>query len=170
MRSKIKKISLICVLIIPCKLVLSQEAPISSGSYAQDLGSVTAEIRGAQTITDICAENFPALKSKNQIAVNEWRNRYKPFVTEMTSRFEALPMQWATKYSQGAKATPEYWSAFLNKQIDAARSIVKQQFKALEPEQERLICVNFSQALTSARWDLESFRKNEVATIRRGPN
>jgi hypothetical protein len=131
---------------------------------------VTAEIRGAQTIADICAEKFPNLKSKNQNAVDEWRNRYKPFVAEMTSRFEALPMQWATKYSQGVKATPEYWSAFLDKQLDAARSIVKQQFKALGPEQEQLICVSFSQALTSVRWNLESFRKNEVATIRLGPN
>lgn len=170
MQNKIKKISLVCVLIISCKLVLAQEAPTSSGSYLQDLGSLTAHIRGTQTIADICAEKFPDLKSQNQNAVHEWRNRYKPFVTEMTSRFEALPIQWATKHSQGTKATPEYWSAFLDEQLDAARSVVKQQFKSLGPEQGRLICVRFPQALTSVSWNIESFRKNEVATIRRGPN
>jgi hypothetical protein len=136
----------------------------------QDLGSVTAHIRGAQTIADICAEKFPDLKSQSQDAVHEWQNRYKPFVAEMTSRFEQLPKQWASKHFQGTKATPEYWSAFLGKQLDAAGSIVKEQFKALTPEQERLICVKFPQTLTSVEWNIEIFRKNEVATIRRGPN
>lgn len=170
MQNKIKKISLVCVLIVSCKLVFAQEAPTSSGSYMQDLGSVTAHIRGTQTIADICAEKFPDLKSQNQNAVREWQNRYKPFVAEMTTRFEQLPKQWASKHSQGTKATPEYWSKFLDKQLDAARNVVTQQFKALAPEQERLICVKFPQTLTSVGWNIESFRKNEVATIRRGPN
>jgi hypothetical protein len=169
MQNKIKKISLLLILIVQCKLMFAQEAPTSSGSYAHDLGSVTAEIRGAQSIADICAGKFVDLKSKNQDAVDSWRNRYKPFIAEMTSRFEALPKQWASKHLRGSEATPEYWAAFLDKQLDAARDIVEQQFKTLPPEQERLICVGFSQALTSARWNLESFHKNKVATIRRGP-
>jgi hypothetical protein len=169
MQHTINRISLLLVLTFQCKMTFAQAPSPQSGVYAHDLGGVIAEIRGAQTIVDICAEQFPDLKSTNQLAVDNWRDRYKPFVAEMNSRFDALPKYWASKHLQGAKSTPAYWVTFLDNQISAARDVVKRQFQSTQPEQKRLICTGFPQALTSERWNLESFHKDMVANIRRGP-
>ena len=153
--------------LLPCHLAVAQVSPASSGSYARDLGALTAEIRGARWIADICSAAYPDLKVQEQAAVDRWRTRHAPFIAEMDARFDALPASWAATQPAPAGAGPGYWDAFLKKQLDGARDVVRRQFTTLAPEKKRSICLSFPQSLNAARWDLERYHANEVATVRR---
>jgi hypothetical protein len=151
-----------------CGNAAAQESPPSSG-YFRDLGRLILEIRSVQWTADICAEKFPESRAANQKGVDRWKKKYKPFVDEMTRQFEGIPKYWATLDPATAKAAPAMWIS-VNKQLEGARDQVRKDYlEHLGEAKFHVVCDRYPQVLEADRWNLERYRANEVATIRRGP-
>jgi len=157
------------VLASPCAPAWSQGASLVEDRYFHSLGVIMSKIRGVQYTADICAERYPATKEANQRAAEDWRDRYQPFIGEMTAAFNGLPRYWAGRNKEAARAGPAMW-AQVNRQLDGAKLLLEQQYLAqLGEEKFAIVCANYAMVLQAPGADLERTQVQEVATIRRGP-
>ena len=132
--------------------------------YFQDLGALFVQIRSVQWTVEICAGVLPAKQVINQVALQSWQHRYRPFLDEISARLVNSSQQLAKVDPQGVKFVNQFEEK-LNLDLNKKRDFLTRQLNSDSYE-----CEYFSQELATDKWNLEHRFPDEVTTIRRVPN
>jgi hypothetical protein len=143
----------------------SQQLNNSSGNYDVSLGQVYGAIRAVKRIKDICNEDFPQQREKNERAYAEWRSKRLSFLQEM-ERHLTRSMWLLSKGDPELAAENE---ATLQKNLAAFKENQRQIMSSGGREVYESQCGNYETLIRSQQWDIEKSFAEQVATIRRGP-
>ncbi|MBC3920345.1 hypothetical protein H8L32_22975 [Undibacterium sp. CY18W] len=148
--------------------VNAQNTPASSGDYFHDLGAIIFKTKSSDWIVELCTESFPETKDDNQIALNNWHQKYKAFIDEMNVQYNGLPEYWSHLDPRSAKAAAGTWPQVQN-EMDQGKERVRKQLLGKDKATINTICKKLPAILQTDQMNIEKSNPNLVELIRRGP-
>lgn len=154
----------VCALVASLLLTpaASADEPYVPHGYAADVGQVYGTLRGVRQMVDICAGAFPASAPDNRAAFRRWRERYRPFLDEMESRYQGA-IAAATGHDEASyrAAMAQIERGFVRRTESTRAELLAANAAGLESE-----CGGFARVLDSEAVDFERMQAAKVRKIR----
>jgi hypothetical protein len=138
---------------------------VASGNYENDLGQLYGAAQTLGAIKDLCAEEFPQHKAKNETAYAAWRARSASLLQEVESNMSALIEQ----ETKGDRAKADAVRAQFDRRIVDFKANQRRTVFSSDPARARERCAAYPALLTSPTWDFEKSMAGHVAIMRKGP-
>jgi hypothetical protein len=136
----------------------------ASGNYETDLGQLHGSTESLRIIKDLCAEEFPEYKAKNEAAYAAWRAKSAPFLSEVDGHMTAL----IERETKGDRQKADAVRARLDQEFAVFKATQKRLF-ASDPVRARDRCGSYPALITVPAWDFEKSMAGHVAVMRKGP-
>jgi len=153
------------ILTLATTSAFGEQSTGSTGNYEMDLGQVYGAIKAVKAMEEICGNAYPEYIKKNEVAYQEWRAKYKPFLQEMERHFTAYAWREAGGDTQRHMEV-------LRKLDDGFKGYKKGLEAEMRSEGEEAFrnkCQIYPIYLMTDRLNLEHFYAEQVSTIRKGP-
>jgi hypothetical protein len=137
----------------------------ASGNYENDLSQLFGAAQTLGVIKDLCAEEFPEHKAKNEAAFAAWRAKSAPLLQEMESNMSAM----IERETKGDQAKADAFRALLDQKLVAFKAKQRRTVFSSDPARARERCAAYPALIASPAWDFEKSMAGQVATMRKGP-
>ncbi|WP_457278755.1 hypothetical protein [Polaromonas sp. P5_D5] len=137
----------------------------ASGNYENDLGQLFGAAQTLGAIKDLCAEEFPEHKAKNEAAYAAWRARSAPLLQEVESNMSAM----IERETKGDQAKADAFRALLDQKLVDFKANQRRTVFVGDPARARERCAAYPALIGSPAWNFEKSMAGHVAVMRKGP-
>ena len=138
----------------------------ATGDYASDLGYLNGVAKMTGVTRDICIESYPDMQLTITDAYNIWRERYKPFLQEITLRMNLLLLEDARQSGSSIAQVMATYTAEMAKMKPGLRAMYSKD----GPASFRTFCESYPRTLLGdGVGNIEKYYPEHVATIHKVP-